>query len=99
VWFYLSFDKMAVANQITFTITEERIHHGEILIRGSFESFIFRLLCGIWNMTGILKTGLNGREFEPRQGLGIFLFTTTSRPALGPTKPPIQWVPRALSLG
>jgi hypothetical protein len=30
---------------------------------------------------------------------GIFLFTTTSRTALGPTQPPIQWVPRALSLG
>jgi len=25
-------------------------------------------------------------------GLGIFLFTTVSRPALGPTHPPIQWV-------
>jgi hypothetical protein len=32
-------------------------------------------------------------------GLGIFLFTTASRPALGPTQSPIQWVPRALSLG
>jgi hypothetical protein len=29
-----------------------------------------------------------------RRGLGIFLFT-----ALGPTQPPIQWVPGALSLG
>jgi len=30
--------------------------------------------------------------------LGIFLFTTASRTALGPTQPPIQWIPAALSL-
>jgi hypothetical protein len=33
------------------------------------------------------------------QGLGIFLLTTMSRTALGPTQPPIQWVPGVLSLG
>jgi hypothetical protein len=37
--------------------------------------------------------------FKSWQGLGIFLFTTVSRPTLGPTQPPIQWVPGALSLG
>jgi hypothetical protein len=29
----------------------------------------------------------------------IFLFSTASRPAVGPTQPPIQWVPGALSPG
>jgi hypothetical protein len=29
-------------------------------------------------------------------GAVIVLFTTTSRLTLGPTQPPIQWVPRAL---
>jgi len=37
--------------------------------------------------------GLDGQGFEILHGLGIFLFTTVSRPALGPTKPPIQRVP------
>jgi len=33
------------------------------------------------------------------KGPGIFLFAIASRPALGPTQPPIQWVPEALYLG
>jgi hypothetical protein len=36
--------------------------------------------------------------FNTRRGLGIFLLTTESRTALGPTQPPIQWVLGALSL-
>jgi hypothetical protein len=43
------------------------------------------------------KIGVLG--FESRKGLGIFFFTTASRKAVGPTQPPIQWVPGALSLG
>jgi hypothetical protein len=39
-----------------------------------------------------------GSGFDFRRGLGIFLFSTVFRPALGPTQPPIQWVPGAPSL-
>jgi hypothetical protein len=37
--------------------------------------------------------------FESRQGLGIFLLATASRPALGSIQPTIQWVTGAISLG
>jgi hypothetical protein len=44
-------------------------------------------------LSGIaLGYGLDHRGFESRQGVGILLFTTASRPALGPDQPPIQWV-------
>jgi hypothetical protein len=37
--------------------------------------------------------------FDSRRGLGILLSTAASRTAAGPTQPPIQRVPGALSLG
>jgi hypothetical protein len=37
--------------------------------------------------------------FDPRQGLRISPLPSASRPALGPTQPPVQWVPGALSPG
>jgi hypothetical protein len=43
-----------------------------------------------------LGYGLDDRGFESRQELGIFLFTTVSGPALGPTQLPILWVTGAL---
>jgi hypothetical protein len=47
-----------------------------------------------------LGYGLDDRGFDSRQGLEIFLFiTAVSRLSLGPTHPPIQWVPGALSMG
>jgi hypothetical protein len=36
--------------------------------------------------------------FDFRRELGIFLFTTAFKTALGPTQPPNEWVPGALSL-
>jgi hypothetical protein len=45
--------------------------------------------------------GLDDRGVRVRVPVGVknFLFSTASRPALGPTQPPIQWVPGALSPG
>jgi hypothetical protein len=43
-----------------------------------------------------LRTGRPG--FDPRQRQRVFPLTPASRPALGPTQPPVQWVPGALSL-
>jgi len=53
------------------------------------------------NIQYIIKSdhGLDDRGFESRQGLGIFLFTTASRQALGIIQPPIQRVPETLYLG
>jgi hypothetical protein len=45
--------------------------------------------------------GLDDRAigFDPRQGQRIFPIASFIRPALGPTQPPAQWVPRVLSPG
>jgi hypothetical protein len=40
--------------------------------------------------------GLDGRGSIPDKG-NVLLFSTESRPALGPTQPPIQWIPGTLS--
>jgi hypothetical protein len=40
-----------------------------------------------------------GYGLEVRVPVGSRIFPTSSRPALGPIQPPIQWVPRALSPG
>jgi hypothetical protein len=44
-----------------------------------------------------LQTGRPG--FDPRQRQRIFPLFSVSRPALGPTQPPVQWVPGVLSPG
>jgi hypothetical protein len=54
------------------------------------------LLVGIALSYG-LEIGVLG--FDSWRMLGIIILTAASRPALGPTQPPIHWVSEALSLG
>jgi hypothetical protein len=60
--------------------------HNNGVSRGRSVSIATRLLAG--------RPG-----FGWRQGLGILLFATASRPVLGPTQLPIQRVPGALAPG
>jgi len=51
------------------------------------------LRCLSWQLS---LYGLDDRGSVPGRD---FLFATSSRPALGPTQRPLQWVPRSLSSG
>jgi hypothetical protein len=53
----------------------------------------------IWAIICFSRTLLRGDNYIFLYSQGIFLFSTASRPALGPTQPTIQWVPGAISLG
>jgi hypothetical protein len=65
----------------------------------------FVCLLGVWTLhlypTCTVTTGwTTGRSgFDPRQGQRIFPLASLSRPALGPTQPPVKWVPGVLSPG
>jgi hypothetical protein len=52
------------------------------------------------NITVCLRTGrLGDRGSIPGRGERSFLLASVSRPVLGPTQPPVQWVPGVLSPG
>jgi hypothetical protein len=71
------------------------------VIQGTVQNFVTGHKTYILLVKGpILHRGFLGINYsELMNSLGIFLFTTASRTALGPTQLPIQWVPGALFLG
>jgi hypothetical protein len=46
-----------------------------------------------------LRYGPKDRGVGVRVTVASRIFSSSSRPALGPTQPPIQWIPGALSPG
>jgi hypothetical protein len=63
------------------------------------EPLTSRILSRVRSINIATATGwtIGWSGFDSRRGLGIFLFTTVSSPALEPTQPHIQWVPGAIS--
>jgi hypothetical protein len=41
----------------------------------------------------VTRLGVGRMEFDSRRGRDFFLFDKASRPTLGLTQPPIQWIP------
>jgi hypothetical protein len=66
-----------------------------------FRCFGRTLWTGSWGGSVSIgpRLGAGRPGFVSRQGLEIFLLATASRPALGPTQPPIKWIPGILSPG
>jgi hypothetical protein len=78
---------------VSFHMTSSKPRHFLFTIHGC-HFILSRSLSqySIW-----LRAGRSG--FNPRHGQRIFLLAAASRPALGPTQPPTQWVPGVLSPG
>jgi hypothetical protein len=77
-----------------FTVCRSRGHNSRTTV--VINSFTFSSFVAVRDDDLELRFPLQGTRGFP--WTGIFLFTTASRTVLGPTQPPLQWIPGALSL-
>jgi hypothetical protein len=76
------------------TISSERlVQHS---VHSAQENILLWILANHSSVWRLLGYGLGFRSWQEH---GIFLFSKTSRPALGPTQPPSQWILGSLSPG
>jgi hypothetical protein len=84
-------------NMFRYTFQGARIKHFQFKrpeIRNPVHKSSFKFMIFFSPAT---RAGQSG--FDPRQGQRTFLLAPASRPTLGPTQPPIQWVPGVLPPG
>jgi hypothetical protein len=93
------FNGLLRIQMISVRISERNvaIMKAQMIFLSTFRETRAVIVQSVWRWATGWMIGVLG--FDSRRGLGIFLFTTASRPALGSTQPPIQWVRGAFSLG
>jgi hypothetical protein len=91
----------AIFYTIVKTFSTGQKYNGSVncnFVRHVFVSYCIHTWSRVSSVVWHWAMGWMIEGFDSRRRLGIFLFTTASRPTLGPTQPPIQWVPGSLSL-
>jgi len=77
--------------------TTRRINEDQNLIFHLSENLNYNHIEGAEILSIATRLWVRRSGFDSRQRQGVSLFVPTSRPALMPTQPPIQWVPGALT--